>query len=951
MSRIRKTLIINGTERSFLCDPEKDTLVDVIRNLGLTGTKVGCGAGQCGACNIIINGKLVRSCVKKITTVEDYSDVLTIEGIGTADHLHPLQKAWILYGGVQCGFCSPGFILSAKVLLDENPDPTREEVREWFLKNRNACRCTGYKPLVDAVMAAAKVMRGEMPIEELEYKDLDGQVFNTSYPKPSALGKVMGTTDYAADIAEKDPDMLHLALVLPEYSHAIIKSIDISEAEAAPGVVKVVTAKDVKGTNRLAMPLGNPWANGDGADKPVLCEDKVFRIGDPIAVVCAETRRQAREAAKLVKIEYEVLPEYIDILDAARPDTVEIHPGIPNLYAHGVIDKGADVKEIFETAPHVAEFSFGTQRQSHLPIEPDCGNAFIDKDGVLNIMYKAHGVYMVKFLILGALGLPPDKVRVYMNPSGGAFGYSCGVGTPAILGVCAMATGRPVSLVMSYKEHQHTTGKRGPQYTNCRIACDEKGKILAVEAHTLGDKGCYSDLTNGTINGLMKFFGYMYNIPNARMVTALTFSNTPFVTAYRCPGAMEINTVSEQLMDTIAEKIGIDPLEFRAINCWKEEDCDPLWVTKPLAYVIPKELEQAKPIYERLKEQAKKNSAPGKPHGVGVSMGGFRVAGWNDHAEVKLELTPDNQFVIYNTWEDMGQGADIGTLAMTHELLKPLGVKASDIRMVNSDTGVCPNTGISGSSRQNFMNQNTIADACSKMIEAMKKDDGTYRTYNEMVAEGIPTSVLGIYDAPGDTDNIGTMQNGLGAGTFDGTYSVYLAEVEVEEETGKVKIVEYHVITDVGTTTNQLSLEGQAYSGLMHSAGFALSEDYSDMKKHVNLAGCGFPYITVLPDGEQFTFANLETPREYSALGGSGCSEGFQASGQSCILNAIYDAVGVRVGSTPATPAKIKAAIEAKKDGTYAPQEPYDLSEDFETVFTYMTTHQPASFKVTEIGQ
>ena len=239
MSILKKTLYINGAERMFLCDPDEDSLADVLRRLGLTGTKVGCGTGQCGACSVILDGKVVRSCTRKIRQVADYSHVITIEGIGTAEHLHPLQLAWIVHGGVQCGFCTPGFIMSAKGLLDTNPSPTREEVRDWFQKHRNACRCTGYKQLVDAVMDAAKVLRGEMTMEELSWKlPADGKIYNTHIPRPAALAKVLGACDYGGDIALKMPDVLHLAIVQPGISHGQLVGVDTSEAEKAPGVVR-----------------------------------------------------------------------------------------------------------------------------------------------------------------------------------------------------------------------------------------------------------------------------------------------------------------------------------------------------------------------------------------------------------------------------------------------------------------------------------------------------------------------------------------------------------------------------------------------------------------------------------------------------------------------------------------------------------------------------------------
>ena len=196
--KLRKMMLnINGVDRMFMCDPENDKLSDVLRRIGLTGVKVGCGTGVCGSCSIILNGQVIRSCTKKISQVEEYSKITTIEGIGTPQHLHPLQVAWMNCGAVQCGFCVPGFIVSAYALLEQNPDPTREEVRDWFQKTRNVCRCTGYKQIVDAVMAAAKVMRGECSIEDIKFHNPeDGNYYGKPVVRQDALGKVCGLTDY-----------------------------------------------------------------------------------------------------------------------------------------------------------------------------------------------------------------------------------------------------------------------------------------------------------------------------------------------------------------------------------------------------------------------------------------------------------------------------------------------------------------------------------------------------------------------------------------------------------------------------------------------------------------------------------------------------------------------------------------------------------------------------------
>ena len=304
---LKKVLNINGLPRTLIVDPEA-SLASVLREqLLLTGCKVSCNEGHCGSCSIIMDGDVVRSCVIKMKKVEDYAKITTIEGIGTPDNLHPLQVAWMAYGGSQCGFCSPGFIMSAKGLLDKKKNPTRNEVRDWFQKHRNACRCTGYKPLVDAVMAASKVIRGKLKKEELVYKPKGNKIYGTTYPRPSALQKVTGTWNYGADVAlQMPPDTLRLALVQAEVSHANIKNIDTSEAEKMPGIYKVVTHKDVKGKNRITGLITFPTNKGDGWDRPILCDKKVFQFGDALAIVCADTLEHAKDAVKKVKVDLEI---------------------------------------------------------------------------------------------------------------------------------------------------------------------------------------------------------------------------------------------------------------------------------------------------------------------------------------------------------------------------------------------------------------------------------------------------------------------------------------------------------------------------------------------------------------------------------------------------------------------------------------------------------------------
>ncbi len=930
MATMRKTLKINGAERSFLCDPERDSLADVLRRLGLTGTKIGCGTGQCGACNVILDGELVRSCVRKMKTVAESSCVVTIEGLGTAEHLHPLQLAWMVHGGVQCGFCTPGFIVSAKALLDQNDNPSREDIREWFRKHRNACRCTGYKMLVDAVLDAAKVMRGECTMEDIAWKmPADQKIYGTRIPRPSALSKVLGTCDYGNDVAQKAEDIYFLAPVMPDCSHANLLSVDFSEAEKAPGVHRIITSADVKGINRITFPLGHPRAKTDGFERPILADKKIFRRGDIIALVAADTEKHAREAAKLVKVELEHLPEYLEALDAMAEDALEIHPGVPNVFFRIPLLKGEDTREVVPQAAHVVEGSFYTTRQPHLPIEPDVAQGYVDADGILTLQMKSHALHMTIALIAAGVGLPMDKIRIIENPAGASFGYAFSPGMAALVGVAALALDKPVSLAFTYAEHQHYTGKRAASYSNARLACDEKGKLLAGEIDIMYDKGSYSELAADLCYAGLRFFAFPYTLPNVMALSSATFSNQAFSTAYRGFGSPQTMTASEALMDMLAEKTGIDPFEFRYQNVFRPGDTAN---AGHILSVYPMEgiFDKLRPKYQALKAHAEAASTAEKKYGVGVACGAYQVGMTIDHSEVALELNPDGSVTNFNSWEEIGQGGDVGALVHTHEALRPLGLAPEQIRFVMNDTGLCPPTGVAAASRSHFYAGNATLDAAEKLMDAMRKPDGSFRSYDEMVAEGIPTKYTGVYDTPAELKLSPLDPNtGQGNPTIEHSYAAYAAEVEVDVATGQVKVVAMHGVADVGVIGNYLAVDGQAYGGMEHVIGYALSEDYSDHKKHASLAGAGFPYIDVIPDGENFTVEYNETPRPNGPQFSGGASECFQSGGHMSIINAIGNATGARIYTLPATPDKVKAAMDAANAGTPLVQEKYFFGEDF----------------------
>ncbi len=928
MGYLKKMFLnINGVDRILVCDPEKDNLAMVLRRLGLTGTKVGCGTGQCGACTVILDGKVTRACVKKMKAVPEYAEIITIEGIGTPQNLHPIQLAWIVYGGVQCGFCTPGFIVSAYGLLTENLSPTREEVRAWFQKHRNACRCTGYKPLVDATMAAAEVMRGEKTMADLEFKiPEDGRIYNTHYPRPAALSKVTGLCDFGADINDKLPDgyALHLAVVQAGVSHARVISIDSAEAEQMPGVEKIITHKDVKGTNHIVLPPGIPVAKTDGTERPILVEDTIFRYGDVCALVAADTREHAREAAKKVKVNYEQLPEYMNALDSMAEDAMEIHKGTPNIYFELPVIKGGDTEEIMEKAPYVVEGSFRTQRQPHLVIEPDVSLGYFDEEGRLTLHCKSLALNATLTAMCPGIGLKPNQVRLIENPTGASFGYAISPSDTALTAVATMATGRPCCLQFSYAEHNHFTGKRAPGFTNLKIAANEEGKIQAIEFDIAYDKGSYSEVCRVITKGI-RFMCAPYVIPNAIGLSKAVCTNHCFTTSFRSFGSPQIYPASEQLMDELAEKMGMDPLELRYKNVYRDGD-ETLNGHVLDVYPMVEILDRLRPKYQAALERAKAEDTPEKRRGVGIACGMYNVtAGPNDHSEVALELNPDGTVTHFNTWEDQGQGGDIGTLVHTHECLRPLGLTPEQIKLVQNDTALCPASGPAAGSRSNYMNGNATIDAANKLLGAMKKEDGAFRTYEEMVAEGIPTKYIGIADTSGITEDL-NWNNGQGKHTAEFTYGVFMSEVEVDVATGKTKVLGMTVIGDIGVVSSRQAADGQAYGGLAQGIGLALSENYDDVMKHTSLVACGFPFIDDVPDNLDIDY--VESHRPTGPHGSVGCSELYLSAPHAAVLNAIHHATGVRIYELPATPDKVKAGIETLARGEKIAMKKYYLGCD-----------------------
>ncbi|AQS58103.1 molybdopterin-dependent aldehyde oxidoreductase [Desulforamulus ferrireducens] len=911
---IKKKLIINGCNTVLICDPET-MLVDVLRGqLHLTGTKVGCGKAQCGACSVILNGKVVMACAMKMKRIPDDSIITTIEGIGTPTNLHALQLAWVKHGAAQCGYCSPGFIVSAKGLLDENPNPTREEVRDWFQKHNNVCRCTGYKPLVDAVMAAAQLLRGEISVEDLGFQmPEDGKILGTDYPRPSAIAKVTGTIEYGSDFGlEMPPGTLQLKLVQAQVSHAKILSIDVSEAEKMPGVYKVVTHKDIKGRNRING-LNFPSNKGDSYDRPILCDEKVFQFGDAIAIVCADTEANAQAAVEKVKVELEVLPAYMSAPAAMEPDAIEIHPGTPNVYYKQTIAKGEDTAPLMEKADVVVAMEdLYVGRQPHLPIEPDVAAAYYDENGNLQILSKSIGLDLHALMIAEGLGLEAGK-NLFLSQFpgvGGTFGYKFSPTIEALVGAACMATGKPVFLNFNYYQQITYTGKRSPFFVDLKYGATKDGKIIAMESNWAVDHGPYSEFGDLlTLRGA-QFIGAGYGIPNIRGTGYTVCTNHCWGSAFRAYGSPQSFFASETLMDVLAEKLGMDPLELRYINAYRPGDTNPSG-HEPEVYSMVDLIDAIRPKYQAALERAKELSTPEKKRGVGVAVGAYGCGlDGVDGAEVWAELLADGRVQISTNWQDHGQGADIGLLATSHEVLRAMGIKPEQIKLVTNDMNVAPAGGPAGGSRSQLVIGNAAVNACEQLVKALQKEDGTYMTYDEAVANNLPLKYVGKWSTAADNCTA-CDENAQGKPFATYMYGVFLAEVEVDTKTGKVSVVKMTLAADVGEIINKAVVDGQIYGGLAQGIGLALSEDFEDLKKHTTMRACGIPYIKDVPDDLEIIYVNKT--RKIGPHGASGVGELPLTAPHAAIANAIYNACGVRITQLPALPEKVLAGLQGKE--------------------------------------
>ena len=523
-------------------------LLDLLREeLGLTGTKRGCGNGECGACTVLVDGRPIASCLYPAIKAEDRV-ITTVEGLGTQNHLHPIQSWFLKLGAIQCGFCTPGILMSAKALLDANPKPTGEDVRKAI--SGNLCRCTGYPKVVEAILAAAAEQRGESPPER---KDSGGEgSLGRSIVRVDGLPKAMGTALFADDL--KRPGMLYGAMISSPHAHARILSIDINPALTLDGVVAVLTAKDVPGPNSYGIIR---------KDQSFLGDKKVRYIGDPVAVVLAKDQHVARMATRAVRVNYETLPAVFDPREAMKPEAIKIHEN-GNILIHCKIRKG-NIQEGFRHAEVVVAREFVTQTVEHAYIEPEAALAYWDGE-TLVVHCCSQGPHYHRQEIARMLNLPVSRVRIIQATTGGGFGGKIDLSVQHFVALGTYVTGLPVKMTWTREESFRTSTKRHAFYLKYRMGATGDGRLTAADAEIIGNTGSYASFGPAVITRSATMALGPYDCPNVHVDAYGIYTNRQISGAMRGFGAPQMSPCHEPLMDEIGRRCGLSPVEIRRIN-------------------------------------------------------------------------------------------------------------------------------------------------------------------------------------------------------------------------------------------------------------------------------------------------------------------------------------------------------------------------------------------------
>jgi aldehyde oxidoreductase len=895
--------------------PGSRRLSCVLRDdLGLTGTKIGCDAGDCGACTVLVNDDPVCACLIAAGQVSG-CEITTVEGLASRSPLHRrLQQSFLIHGAAQCGACTPGMLVSATALLEKNASPSEAEVMDAI--GGVLCRCTGYRKIIRAIQ--------DVNVEIAQASPEAGAAVGARLIRLDGQKKVDGTEVFGAD--EIPQGALAVRAIRCPHHRARFQFGDLDGFVALhPAIEIVLTAKDVPGVDCYGV-------IPRFADQPVFAHEEARYRGEAVAAIVGEP--PALEALDLrdFPVQWEELPAIKTIEEALAPDAPLIHPHRKeNVLVRGRVVQG-DVDRALSEADFVVEAEYETGFVEHSYIEPEAGFARRVGDSV-EIQACTQSPYMDRADIAKILGIAPEKVRVIPTAVGGGFGSKLDLSVQPFIALAAWKLNRPVRMVYSRTESIVSTTKRHPARMKLRAGATRDGKLTALDFSADFNTGAYSSWGPTVAGRVPVHASGPYRVPHYRALTRAVHTNIVPAGAFRGFGVPQAAIAQEQVYDDLAGKVGMDPLEFRILNALDNYSATVTGQVLGEGVGIRACLEALRPNWGSARAKAAAfNAKEQGPLRRGVGVAGMWYGCGNtslpNPSTVRIGLKRDGRIALHQGAVDIGQGSNT---IVTQICADALGAPIRQFDLISGDTAITPDCGKTSASRQTFVTGKAAHMAGTRLREEILKRAGPWQSGVIEFRGG----VINIVDAGAVTlldlstlplDEHGYVitceatfdppitpldENGQGKPYAVYGFGAHMAEIEVDVELGTVRVLKVTAAHDVGRAINPTLIEGQIEGGVAQGLGMALMEEFFPGKGE-NLHDYLIPSAGDIPPIESIL---IEDPSTIGPFGAKGIGEQAVIPTAPAILNAIHDAVGVRIHKVPATPDRVRAAILANANG------------------------------------
>lgn len=904
---------VNGKRVCVSTSPVRRLSAVLREDLGLFGTKVGCDAGDCGACTVLLDGEPVCACLVPAAQADEH-EITTVEGLaGRAPLFDKLQQAFLNHGAAQCGACTPGMLIAATALLEKNQHPSEAEVMDAL--GGVLCRCTGYRKITSAVGATCS-----------DHSDQEspraGCAVGARMVRLDGQRKVNGSEIYGAD--EIPPDALAARVIRSPHHRARFRFGNLQSFASQPGIHGVFTSKDVPGVDCYCV-------IPSFADQPVFAHEEARFRGEAVAMVVGEPAAIDSLDLSSFPVTWEPLEPITQMEDALARGAELLHASrLQNVLTGGRVIRG-DVDRALAEADVVVEDEYETGFVEHAYIEPEAG--FARRVGnCIEIQACTQSPYLDRADIARILGIAPEAVRIIPTAVGGGFGAKLDLSVQPFIALAAWHLKRPVRLVYSRVESVISTTKRHPAKMRLRAGASRDGKLVALDVTADFNTGAYSSWGPTVTARVPVHASGPYLVPNYRAITRAIHTHLVPAGAFRGFGVPQTAIAQEQVYDELADRIGMDRLEFRILNAL--DDNSPTVTGQVLGEGVGIRacLEALRPRWSAARAEAVAfNQASSGPLRRGVGVAGMWYGCGNtslpNPSTVRVGLKPDGRIALHQGAVDIGQGSNT---IITQICADAMQVPIERFDLVSGDTAVTPDCGKTSASRQTFVTGKAAAMAGAKLRAAMLElagasvrseilptdrvlavtRDGSQRVI-DLAAQpldhyGYVVTAEATFDPPTSPLD----ENGQGAPYAVFGFGAHLAEVAVDTELGTVKVLRITAAHDVGRAINPTLIEGQIEGGVAQGLGHALMEEFFPGKGE-NLHDYLIPSIGDVPTVESIL---IEDPSPVGPFGAKGVGEQAVIPTAPAILNAIHDATGVRVHRVPATPDRLRAAILAARD-------------------------------------